>query len=133
MASRQVRVVARDLRQFTERTVKRLALNVNAELVKRTPIDTGWARANWVPNIGGPVTETAGTRDQAEAGRLDLGPRESGLASIATSYTLGPEIHQTNNVPYIQLLNAGSSQQAPAGFVQAAILRAVEQTVRNSR
>lgn len=133
MASREVRVVARDLRQFTERTVKRLALNINAELVKRTPIDTGWARANWVPNIGAPVTRTAGTREQAEAGRLDLGPRESGLAAIATTYTLGPEIHQTNNVPYIQLLNAGSSKQAPAGFVQAAILRAVELTVRNAR
>lgn len=133
MASRQVRVVTRDLRQFTERTVKRLALNINRELIVRTPIDTGWARANWVPNIGTPVLETAGTREQAESGRIDLGPRESGLAAIATSYTLGPEIHQTNNVPYIQLLNAGSSKQAPAGFVQAAILRAVEQTVRNSR
>lgn len=133
MASRQVRVVARDLRQFTERTVKRLALNVNAELVKRTPIDTGWARANWVPNIGGPYPITAGSREQAEAGRIDFGPQQGGLAAIATTYTLGPEIHQTNNVPYIQLLNAGSSQQAPAAFVQAAILRAVEQTVRNAR
>lgn len=133
MASRRVRVVARDLQAFTERTVQRLALNVNAELVEATPVDTGWARANWVPNIGVPFEGTAGTRAEAEAGLIDTGSREAGLAAVATSYRLGPEIHQTNNVPYIELLNAGSSRQAPAGFVQAAILRAVRQTVRNTR
>lgn len=133
MSSRPVRIVVRDLRSFSERTIKRLALNINANLVKTTPVDTGWARANWVPNIGGPFEGTAGTRQDAEAGKLDLSPRESGLAAVATSYTLGPEIHQTNNVPYIIDLNAGSSRQAPAAFIQSAIFRAVQDTVRNTR
>jgi len=133
MASRSVRVVVSDFEAFATKFVKRLALNINAELIKATPVDTGWARANWVPNIGSPFERTAGTREDAEQGRLDLASREKGLASIVTTYRLGPEIHQTNNVPYIELLNAGSSKQAPAGFVQSSILRAVQQTVTNTR
>lgn len=133
MASREIRIVARALTSTSERIVKRLALNVNAELIKRTPVDTGWARANWVPNIGGPYTETAGTRAQAEEGNIDLGPQQLGLAQIATTYKLGPEIHQTNNVPYIRRLNNGSSRQAGARFVQAAILRAIRKTAAKTR
>jgi hypothetical protein len=133
MASRAVRVVVADLHSFTTRLVQRLALNINAELIEATPIDTGWARANWVPNIGSPFEGTAGTYLLARGGLVDNSTRDSALVDIATSYRLGPEIHQTNNVPYIELLNAGSSAQAPAGFVQAAILRAVRLTVRNTR
>jgi hypothetical protein len=36
------------------------------------------------------------------------------------------EVHVSNAVPYVQSLNDGHSQQAPAGFVQAAIAKAVE-------
>ena len=133
MASRSVRVVVSDLDAFTTKFIKRLALNINAELIKRTPIDTGWARANWVPNIGVPFEGTAGTRADAEAGSVDTATQQAGLAEVATAYQTGPTIHQTNNVPYIERLNGGSSKQAPAGFVQAAILTAVRQTVSNTR
>ena len=133
MTSRSVRVVVSDLDAFTTKFIKRLALNINAELIERTPIDTGWARVNWVPNIGGPFEGTAGTRADAEAGSLDTSAQQAGLAEVATAYKTGPTIYQTNNVPYIELLNGGSSKQAPAGFVQAAILTAVRQTVSNSR
>jgi len=133
MASRSVRVVVSDLDAFTTKFIKRLALNINAELIKRTPVDTGWARANWVPNIGSPFEGTAGTREDAEAGRLNTGVQQTGLAEIVTAYRTGPTIHQTNNVPYIEKLNSGSSKQAPAGYVQASILAAVRQTVTNTR
>lgn len=133
MASRRVRVVVRDLTSFNTRTVKSLALNLNQELVPSTPRDTGFAQSNWVPNIGSPFEGTAGTREQAEAGQLDLGPQERGLAAIAAGYVLGPTIHNTNNADYIQKLNAGSSGQAPAAFVQAAIYRAVDKTVREAK
>lgn len=133
MTSRTVRVVVSDLDAFVTKFIKRLALNINAELIQRTPIDTGWARANWVPNIGAPFQATAGTRADAEAGSVNKAAQQEGLAKIATAYKTGPTIHQTNNVPYIERLNAGSSQQAPSGFVQIAILAAVRQTVSNTR
>ena len=37
---------------------------------------------------------------------------------------MGP-IYITNNVPYINSLNGGHSQHAPAGFVERAIVKAV--------
>jgi hypothetical protein len=129
MTDRQIRVVIGDLEAFATRIVKRLALNINANLIEDTPVDTGWARANWVLEIGSPFTGTAGTREDAEAGRVDQNPQQLGIGKIA-AYKLGPIIYESNNVPYIEKLNDGSSAQAPSAFVQAAILRAVQQTVR---
>lgn len=125
----QVRVVVKSLEGFTERLVQRLALNVTALLIKDTPVDTGWARANWVPSIGTPRSRTAGSRAAAEDGRIDLGPQSSGQLAVAGGYRLGPAIFISNNVPYINELNSGSSRQAPAAFVQSAILRAIRGTV----
>lgn len=123
-----VRVVVESLEGFTEKLIKRLALNVTANLIEDTPVDTGWARANWVPQIGSPRSETVGTRAAAENGQVSTGPQAQGQVDIL-SYKLGPTIHISNNVPYIKRLNAGSSTQAPAAFVQSAILRAVNRTV----
>lgn len=127
-----VRVVVQSLDRFTEKLVKRLALNVTANLIETTPVDTGWARANWVPKIGNPRTRTAGTRVAAENGQIDRSPQANGQLAIL-GYKLGPSIFISNNVPYIKKLNAGSSRKAPAAFVQSAILRAVKQTVSRSR
>lgn len=125
----QIQVIIGELSLFTERIVKRIALNLDANLRETTPVDTGWARANWVLNIGAPFPSTAGTRAQAEAGSIDHTPHDAGALKVATAYKLGPPIYETNNVPYIGKLNAGSSDKAPAAFIQAAIVRAVEQTV----
>ncbi len=127
-----VRVVVRSLEGFTEKLVKRLALNVTANLVEKTPVDTGWARANWVPQIGSPRTRTAGTRAAAENKQIDRAPHDRGILAIL-GYKLGPSIFISNNVPYIKKLNAGSSSKAPSAFIQGAILRAVKQTVIRSR
>lgn len=130
-----LRVVVKDLQGSVETAVKALTLEIHAELVKAapeggTPVDTGWARANWVPNIGTPERDTVGTREQAEAagGNFRSAVPEQGLAVVAASYRLqqGP-VYVSNNVPYIENLNAGSSKQAPSGFVQKAIRRAVSQ------
>ena len=128
----QVRVVVQSLEGFTEKLIKRLALNVTANLVEETPVDTGWARANWVPTIGSPRGRTAGTRAAAEDGKIDLGPQASGQLAVL-GYKLGPSIFISNNVPYIKRLNAGSSRQAPAAFIQSSILRAIKQTVSRTR
>lgn len=128
-------IVVRDLTAFTERSMRELTLEVHANLVRApreggTPVNTGWARVNWIPAIGKPVTEPDGERPPdgvpTQAGSKAL----SGLAEVAARYRLsqGP-IFITNNVPYILKLNDGSSSQAPAGFVQAAILEAVQEIV----
>lgn len=128
----QVRVVVRSLEGFTEKLVSRLGLNITALLIRDTPVDTGWARANWVPAIGSPRSRTAGTRSAADDGRIDRGPQVQGITALA-GYRLGPPVFISNNVPYINRLNSGSSRQAPAAFVQSSILRGIRQTVIESR
>lgn len=122
MARDQIRIIVQALKRVTTKTVKKIVLDATANLVEDTPVDTGWARANWVPRIADTFKGTAGQR-----GAVDAGPQQAGVAEVATSYKLeqGP-VTITNNVPYIMRLNAGSSKQAPTGFVQAGILRAVQ-------
>lgn len=126
MADPQVRLVIGQLRGASERTVKRLVLEATAELIEATPVDTGWARANWVPAIGSPNMESrSGTPDPSQVPG-QRGQQQTGLASVAAGYTLhqGP-VFISNNVPYVPRLNDGSSDQAPSGFVQRSIQRAV--------
>lgn len=122
MARSQIRIIVQSLERAVTRVVKKIVLDATANLIEDMPVDLGWARANWVPVITGTFKGMAGQRDT-----IDQGPQQSGIASVATGYTLEQGyVTITNNVPYIQRLNAGSSKQAPAGFVQAAILRAVQ-------
>lgn len=71
--------------------------------------------------------EIADTRDRLAASLLDAlraaTPVETGRAREGWHMT---ETGLRNDVPYVGRLNAGSSRQAPAGFVEAAIDRALE-------
>lgn len=114
----------RALTRFTEKHIKILTLEVTANLIEDTPRDTGWARSNWIPSIGKSVDSVAGARNQVNASL-----QQAGLSAVASTYTLrSGSVFVTNNVPYIQPLNDGHSKQAPAGFVQLAILKAVRDT-----
>lgn len=121
------------LERFLDQVIKKITLDIVANLKSApntgygTPVDTGWARANWVPNIGARRDGTAGTRAQAEAAATaSTAEQDAGVAKVAISYTTkqGP-VHITNNVPYILKLNEGTSRQAPRGFVQNAIVKAI--------
>jgi len=135
MATPRVSIVINELNRFVEQTMAALALQILANLVAApsrggTPVDTGWARANWVPNIGTPITNTAGLQPSSKGGsgggsrrRGTSAEQTTGAAKLVT-YKLGSgPIYITNNVPYIQKLNAGWSKQAAAGFIQAAVAR----------
>jgi len=133
MASRRrnIRVVIASLTGFTETLIKKLVLDIVANLQRApsedgTPVDTGWARANWIPNIGAPILTPAGSYEQAKAGSLP-GASAAGVAAVATTYKLGRgPVHITNNVPYILKLDQGSSRQVPRGFVRRGIVKAIK-------
>lgn len=115
------------LEEFTEQLLQKLTLNITANLQEDTPVDTGWARSNWVPSVGNPFRGLAGSKEGSVA-IIDNSVTGSGLAEAA-SYTLDKgAIYISNNVPYIRRLNEGSSDQAPAAFVQASVERGVRQT-----
>lgn len=109
---------------------RKAALVALVEATLATPADTGRARANWQIGRVRPVTRpiktyvagakgsTASQNSQRaiQVGTERLSKRVSGV---------GRDIYLTNNVPYIEYLNKGSSVQAPAKFVEAAIKRAI--------
>lgn len=106
--------------------VRRAALAVDATVVLATPVDTGRARSNWQANLSGPAQ---GTQDPYApgvggntAGANTQAALDQARATIA-SHRPGQAIHITNNLDYIGKLNDGHSAQAPAGFVQTAVLR----------
>jgi hypothetical protein len=132
--SREVRAVIRATERVTEKVVTRLTLNITANLVETTPVDLGWARANWVPAIGVAFTGNSGNVDPDVAGVSAQSARQQAAIAAMTAYRLGRgSVFISNNVPYIPRLNAGSSRQAPAGFVQAAVREGVAQTAAQLR
>lgn len=131
MADRTIKVITDRLDEVTATVVSSLGVNVTAELIEETPVDTGWARANWVPTIGTPDVFNADL-EGFEPGPGLVSSRASVQSSavgvVATTYkhpSQGP-IFVSNNVPYILSLNDGSSDQAPSGFVQNSIVRAIK-------
>lgn len=111
--------IADFLRRGTEKQVsqatRRLALQALSGLVLRTPVDTGRARGNWQVSIGAPRDGETGTNDRAGAGTIAAGNAVIGQQRAFQVIVL------QNNLPYITRLNEGSSQQAPAGYVEGTI------------
>lgn len=143
----QIDFIVADLAEYTRGEIVALALNVNANLREDpsrggTPIDTGWASANWVPSIGEPAILNGRPAAKEGPTPAEVTARAQ-IADKGTNEVLswrnedGP-IFSTNNVPYILPLNEGHSPQAIRGFVQIAMEKAITQTysraaTRNTR
>lgn len=87
-------------------------------LAEGTPVDTGLARSNWLVRRGSPDLSERAPRSTSET----VGEALRVLAGRPTAE--GEEVIIANGgdkVPYLMLLDQGSSQQAPAGFVRAAV------------
>ena len=119
-----------DIMKFAEQVkiapalvVRKLTLDIFGDLLASSPVDTGRFRANWVVSVSQPARRilwamsNIGKQMQVQ---LDL-------AAKRVAQTDGSEvIWITNNLPYAVPLNEGWSKQAPAGFVQMAILKNVK-------
>lgn len=92
-----------------------LALEITANLQDRCPVDTGHARANFVPSLAAPFAGEA----------QDGGAQAAGVAQVLGA-KLSDDVFVANNVPYIGRLIGGSSSQAPAGWDVEAIDQAVQ-------
>jgi hypothetical protein len=102
-----------------DQLVRRCALATDGAVVLATPVDTGRARGNWQMEVNTPFV--------GETGRLSTSGQESieQAKAKAAQYKGGTPhaaLYITNNVPYIGKLNEGSSAQAPAGFVEQAVM-----------
>lgn len=113
-----------DLTDFTDREIIRYVLTLRNILISEppdgTPVDTSWASNNWF------YSESAPTGNGESSGNVDAARAQiaAETATIASFKMNGQSVHLYNNVPYIGVLNGGSSTQTPSGFVERAILKA---------
>lgn len=102
-----------NIRTFT----KLVAFRVHDRVVERTPVDTGRARASWTI-IAGETPDRSVAPDDFAGGALAgnaAAKNRQGSVALATSYVI------SNNLPYIEALENGHSQQAPSGMVTLAV------------
>ena len=116
--------IGREIERFVERLMTKITLDIIANLVETTPVDTGWARANWIPELGLTDVPPAPRAEDQLVGSAK-GAQSAAASSVISGYTFPGIIQVGNGVPYIGALNDGHSQQAPAGFVQRAINKAL--------
>jgi hypothetical protein len=101
---------------------RKVALELQAKVIEKSPVDTGMLRANW--NVSLNLMDTA-----------EYSSDMSGSTAIARgvgelfSFKVGDSIYITNNLPYVGKLefglygdgektSGGFSKQAPQGFVR---------------
>lgn len=108
----RIKSIARDFSPEVERRcglVKKAAgFHVLGGLQRKTPVDTGRARASWN------IAVHAADLSVARAGENVPIPAPPVLGEIPA----GAPVIVSNNLPYIVPLNEGHSAQAPAQFVQ---------------
>jgi len=127
---RRIRARASQVGSNVTKTVRRVAITADAAVVLGTPVDTGRAKSNWIVQLNAPAEEVIDAYSPGEAGSTEGQNVQAALdqgEAVISRYQSGEgvEIHITNNLPYIQRLNDGYSDQAPANFVEEAILEAV--------
>lgn len=89
---------------------QKLALDLFNGIVRRTPVDTGRARASWNLTTG---TPSGGNPAPGSYGPPDA-PLVAGIDGTA-------EVWVTSNLEYIEPLEHGHSKQAPAGMVRVTV------------
>jgi len=123
-----------DIRSFTTKTTQahgKIARVATLELfngvIRATPVDTGRARGNWQTSVGAPVNgEIAREGDAAALAEVEA----------KTPQGAGQITYLSNNLPYIEELENGSSTQAPEGMVRKnmdRVQRMVETAIRKNK
>lgn len=117
----------------TAAAMRAMVVECKANLVKATPVLTGWARGNWRMGVGQPGLGVVGRPPKptkaGKAGKFRE-PADPGLMSVLKYKPGQGVIFIWNNVPYIHRLNAGYSAKAPAAFVERAIENAIDTGIR---
>lgn len=126
-----------ELRNYSSRIVPAIIRDVQADItiaiyrniVRNNPVLTGLSRFNWFATIGTKSSETTTAVSPVSFGTAAAGEELDRLRPMLTALRLlplGQKVWLTNNLPYIDLLENGSSKMAPHGIAELAILQALE-------
>ena len=89
--------------------VRKTAIDLQASMIEKSPVDTGRFKSNWQCGIGA-INSDASAAPNADA--------QGRTVAVLQGYKPGNTIWLTNSLPYAKRLENGWSQQAPAGMVR---------------
>lgn len=119
---------ARNTGKSLDETCKAAAIKWFSSTVLSTPVDTGRLRGNWMVTLGNPATGITARLDPSGTQVIsDIARVVGGVGSVN---------FLTNNLPYAQRIEYGSSKQAPQGMVRvnfARIRRIIADEARKRR
>lgn len=99
-----------------QEAVAGIALVALNGVVRKSPVDTGRFRANWIVSLGAVSPATLKTVDPSGNDSINLG------FQVLSGYPEHlPVVYIQNNLPYATRLESGWSKQAPAGMVALTI------------
>lgn len=116
---------AKAIDKAASQTAVDTALAIVGDLAYKTPVDTSRALSNWIVTLENPAGQQIKPHFPGSHGSTQ---RASAAETLNTAKLVlrnkkpGQAIFITNNLPYIRRLNDGYSAQAPAGFVERAVL-----------
>lgn len=121
--------IGKAIRQEISNTLRDVMLLAADNVRNATPVDTGHASNNWVLSTGSAYHGVDGSRQAPSHAEQDAGIEKIKRYDVGRD---GP-IFLRNNVLYLQFLDKGSSQQAEAGFVAAALQAATRRAPRGRK
>lgn len=104
-----------DVAQKLTEAGQKIMIDVDRSVVEKTPVDTGRAKGGWTAGSGGGGLDPSGTATIAA------------LTQAALSWRIGQSFVVSNNLPYIERLENGWSDQAPAGMLAVSFALAPKQ------
>lgn len=126
---RSLKAFADSIGVGVETAVRKISMQTFSGIVLKTPVDTGRARASWVIGINRPLNSP----DFPEGRKMSAAEAQSiANRQLATLGRLKPydTVFISNNLPYIEYLEDGSSEQAPSGMV-AVTLAEIERGIND--
>lgn len=119
--------IRNDIDELINESVVNLTIAILKDLLNNTPIDTGQAISNWQVSLTGPIRNQIPSYVPGQKGstkNIVIANAIGQAVGILGARRRGQVIYLGNALPYIAELNRGSSSQAPAGFIDAAFMRA---------
>lgn len=120
-----------DLNKFTKATKdkildvrKTFAFLIYSSVVKKTPVDTGRARGNWLISVNNPSKANTSRIDKRKTGAEPSETIKQEEKAKLEKAKGDESIYISNNLEYISALEYGHSKQAPSGMVGVTLANA---------
>lgn len=97
---------------------RRVFIDISTDVIRKTPVLTGRARSNWLPEINKFSNVTTLDNDKTIKRNMTK------VLDKTSQFKLGDRLTLTNNLSYITALEYGHSQQSPSGMLRISFAKA---------